>query len=168
MSDIEKEGRYYSRIFFVPSVVARHCTLGGKKAAADAAHCDEVGPQSYGTTFKVIMYDTNIHLIPLGFAHFVGTAKYEYYRTVFPACKKISGFEVPERTTTLDQQKSIENAYREFFNEAKMFLGFLHVRKNMGIKLGASKEIRWSLYEHAMHVISRPAMDAIVAEHKEA
>ena len=49
-----------------------------------------------------------------------------------------------------------------------MFLDPLHVRKNMGVKLGATKAIGFSLYERAMHAPSRPAVDAIVAGYTEA
>lgn len=44
-----------------------------------------------------------------------------------------------------------------------MFLDLLHVRKNMGSKLGATKEIGLSLYERALHAPSRSAVDEIVA-----
>ena len=102
MSDIAEDGRYYGGLLFVPSVAARYYSLGRKTAAADAAHCHVVRPQSYGTTLEVVTYDTNIHLLPLVFAHFVGAESYEYWRTAFEACKEIPGFDVAERTTIDD------------------------------------------------------------------
>lgn len=65
MSDITDNGRYYGGLLFVPRVAAQYCELGRMTTAADAAHCDVVGPQSYGTTFEVVTYDTNRHLLPV-------------------------------------------------------------------------------------------------------
>ena len=79
MSDIEDGKRYYGGMIFVPSVAERYVACGRKTTAADAAHCDGIGPQSYGTTFEVVTYDTNMHLLPLVFAHFVGVECYEYW-----------------------------------------------------------------------------------------
>ncbi|PXF40085.1 hypothetical protein BWQ96_10211 [Gracilariopsis chorda] len=94
MTDISDEGRYYGRLLFVPSVAAAYCQYGRRTAAADAAHCDGVGPQSYGTTFEVVTYDTNMHLLPLLFAHFIGTEDYGTWEKVFEECKLIPGFDV--------------------------------------------------------------------------
>ena len=71
-SDIDENGRYYGGFIFNPSVAQRICATGRMTASADAAHCDGIGPQSYGTTFEVVAYDVNNHLFPLIFAHFVG------------------------------------------------------------------------------------------------
>ncbi|PXF39881.1 hypothetical protein BWQ96_10412 [Gracilariopsis chorda] len=62
VSDISDAGRYYGGILFVPSVASRYCLSGRSTAGADAAHCDGVGPQLYGSTLEVVTYDTNVHL----------------------------------------------------------------------------------------------------------
>ena len=141
MSDIAEDGRSYGGLLFVRSVAARYCALGCKTAAADVAHCDGLGPQSYGTILEVVTYDTNMHLLPLVFAHFVGAERYEYWRIVFEACKEIPGFDVAERTTIVDQEKRIDKAYKEVFNEAKMFLDPLHVRKTCELNLGLRRQL---------------------------
>lgn len=41
-------------IVFVPSVSSQICKTGRTTSAADAAHCDGVGSESYGTTLKVV------------------------------------------------------------------------------------------------------------------
>ena len=120
-------------------------------ASADAAHCDGIGPQSYGTSFKVVGYDANNHLFPLVFAHFVGPESLQTWTQVFTACEKIDGFDVPLRTTIADQKKSIDSAYCLCFNHANLFLGPLHVKKNLGPRLGADKASGLSFYEQAVY-----------------
>ena len=71
-SDIDDNGRYYGGFIFTPSVAQRICATGRRTASADAAHCDGIGLQFYGTTFEVFAYDAKNHLFPLVFALFVG------------------------------------------------------------------------------------------------
>lgn len=167
MSDISDTGKYYGGLLFVPSVANRYVELGRKTAAADAAHCDGVGPQSYGTSFEVVTYDTNMHLLPLVFAHFIGPENNDNWKKVLRECAEIPGFDVPSRTTIVDQEKSIDCAYREVFKEAKMFLDPLHVKKNMGAKLGANKVLGLSLYERALLAPSRAKVDEIIEQYGE-
>ncbi|PXF42487.1 hypothetical protein BWQ96_07796 [Gracilariopsis chorda] len=165
MTDISDDGRYYGGLLFVPSIAAAYCQYGRRTAAADAAHFDNVGPQSCGTTFEVLTYDTNMHLLPLLFAHFIGTEDYGTWKKVFEECKLIPGFDVPARTTIVDQEKSIDRPYKKVFESAKTFLNLLHVKKNMGAKLGAAKAIGLSLYERALHAPTRAVVDHIVRQY---
>lgn len=76
--DIQVDGRNYSGIIFVPNVERKYVKEGRKTCATDAAHCDGVGPHSYGTTFDVVNYETNMRLLPIMFANLVGVECYEY------------------------------------------------------------------------------------------
>ena len=157
-SDIDDNGRYYGGFVFVPSVASHICATGRMTASADAAHCDGIGPQSYGTTFEVVSYDANNHLFPLVFAHFVGAECLETWTRVFQACAGIEGFDVPLRTTIVDQEKSIDSAYRACLKHAKLFLDPLHVKKNLGAKLGAEKASGLRSYERAVYA---PSMETV-------
>lgn len=168
-SDINEQDRYYGGFIFVPSIAAHICETGRKTCAADAAHCDGVGPQSYGTTFEVVCYDCNNHLIPIVFAHFVGPECLETWRHVFLACAAIDGFDIPERTTIVDQEKSIDGAYRECLQHARLFLDPLHVKKNLGAKLdGADKAMGLQLYEKAVYAPTVEAVNQICASYSPA
>ena len=150
-SDVDEHGRYYGGFVFVPSVASHICATSRTTCARDAAHCDGVGSQSYGTTFEVVAYDCNNHLFPLVFGIFVGPECLETWRNIFQACAAIDGFEVPSRTTIVDQEKSIDRAYRECLQHARIFLDPIHVKKNLGAKLeGAEKAIGLQLYEKAV------------------
>lgn len=105
------------------------CSTARKTGAVDAAHCKGLGTQSYGTTFEAILYDTNNNLVPILFAHHVGSECGDIWRTVFKAMKCIDGFDVPDRVTVVDQEKSIDAEYKTVFEHAKHFLDVLHVKK---------------------------------------
>ena len=147
IDDIDDGGLYYAGFIFTPSVATHMCATARMTCAADAAHCDGVGPQSYGTTCDVVAYDANNQLTLLVFAHSVGLECYDSWKMVFQACAMMDGFDVETRTTILDQERSIYKAYRECFKKAKFFLDPLHVRKNLRPKLGAIKAIGLQLYE---------------------
>ncbi|CAN8065712.1 unnamed protein product [Agarophyton chilense] len=105
ISDIKDTDRYHGGFLFVPSVAEQYCKKGRRTTAADAAQCDGVGPQSYGTTYEVVTYDTNHHLIPLLFAHFIGAECFETWMTMLEECSNTPGFDIAERTTIVDQKK---------------------------------------------------------------
>lgn len=167
MSDIEDCGRYYGGFWFIPTVATQYCQYGRKTASADAAHCEGIGPQSYGTTFEVVTYDANNHLLPVFFGHFVGAECYEYWKTVFDAMKGIDGYDVAERTTIVDQEKSIDSAYTDAMAHAKLFLDPLHVKKNMSKQLGPEKASALSLYEQAVYAPCKAAVDSIICQYGE-
>lgn len=131
----------------------------------DAANCDGIGPQSYGTTFELVTYETNMHLLPLVFAHFIGAECAEYWKIVFQECKRLPGFDDPTITTILDQEKSIYSAYKDTFTHAKLFLDPVQVRKNLGAALGSKRADRLSLYDKALYALIRSAVDKIVAQY---
>lgn len=165
ISDIDDTGRYYGGMLFVSSVVDRYSQLGRRTAFADAAHYNGVGPQSYGTTFEVITYDTNMKILLPVFAHFIGTENYKYWKTVFEAAKHLTGFDVPTLNTIVNQEKSIYRAYKDVFEHAELFLDPFHVRKNMGGKLGSSKAIGFSIYDRALYAPTKSMVDEIVAHY---
>lgn len=168
LSDIKDGFTFYGGFTLVMPVASTYVLKGRKTAAADACHCDGIGPQSYGTLFEVVTYDANNHILPLVFAHFVGSECEEYWTSVFNACKSLPGFDITERTTIVDQEKSIDTAYRKVMERAKLFLDPLHVKKNMGPKLGSEKAVGLSLYERAVRAPSQAEVDNLVAEYPEA
>lgn len=161
LGDINDAGNYYAGFIFTPSIARHMCMTARMTCAADAAHCDGVGTQSCGTTFGVLSYDANNQLTPLVFAHSVGPECYESWKVVFDACAELEGFDVESRTTIVDQEKSIDKAYRECFTNAKLFLDPLHVKKNLGPKLGAGKAIGLHLYEQAVHAPTVEALEDV-------
>lgn len=142
LSDIEDDGRYNSGIIFVPNVARQFIKEGRKTFAADVAHCDGVGPQAYGTTFEVVTYDTNMHLLSLLFALFMGAECHEYWKIVFEECKNLEGCNDEAGTTIVYQEKSIDSAYKEVFQNAKLFQNPMHVRKKHG-KLFGDTSYSW-------------------------
>lgn len=113
MSDISENGRYYRVFPFVLSFEALYAEHGRKTASADTAHKSAASPQTYGATF-VVTYDTNILPLLLPFACFIDAEFHEKWKTLFEDCKKIDFFDVPMRTTIVDQEKSTGNAYERF------------------------------------------------------
>lgn len=58
VSDIIDYCTYYSFFFFFFSNVAnKFCRKSLIPCAADAANCERIGTQSYGTTFEVVTFD---------------------------------------------------------------------------------------------------------------
>lgn len=161
VADICDEGLYYGGFVFTPSIASHMCKEGRLTMAADAAHCEGVGPQSYGTTFEVVGYDTNNHLIPLVFGHSVGPECYEFWKIIFDACAAIDGFDIAQRTTIVDQEKGIAKAYREAVKNSKLFMDPLHVKKNLASKLGAHKNAGIDLYEQAVRAPTVEGVDSI-------
>lgn len=121
MSDIEDSGRYCGGTLFVSSITDRFLQLGKRTGAANATHRDGVRPQSYGTTFEVITYDSNMHILLLVFAHLISTADYDYWKTVFEAAKTLARFGVPTCTTIVEQYQSIDAAYKKVLEYVKLF-----------------------------------------------
>lgn len=129
VSHIRDDGRYYSGFLFVPSMSRSVGEMGRDTCAAEAAHCDGVERQSYGTTFEVLGYDANNHLCPIVFPHFLGAESMDTWGEVFKACYLINGFDTSRRTTIVDQENGTDRAYRKYMSKAKLFLDPLHVKK---------------------------------------
>lgn len=53
----------------------------------------------------MLAYDTNNYLVPIFSTILVGAECYDYFRSVFSACKDINGFDVEGRVTIVDQEK---------------------------------------------------------------
>lgn len=107
-------------------------------------------------------------MLPLIFAHFIGSECYDNWPLVFKEWAELPGFDVPDRTIIFDQEKSIDKAYKDVFKHAKMFLDPLHVRGNIGCKLAANRAVGLSLYDRALHAPSKIAVDEIVAHYSDA
>lgn len=75
------------------------------KTTADATHFQGVGPQSCGTVFRVLEFDSNNHITPLVFTHLVGTESEDTWGPVLIALKMGTGLDVVRCTTIVDQQK---------------------------------------------------------------
>lgn len=166
LSDISDDSQYYAGFLFVPSIAKHMCEFGRKTASADAAHCQGKGPQSYGTTFEVVLYDCNNQLTPICFSHSVGTEGRETWDFVFEALKSIPHFDEPDRVTIVDQEKSIDSSYKSIMHNAKLFLDMLHVKKNMAPALGAEKAIGIALYEKACRAPTRALVDGFKVQYK--
>lgn len=102
-----------------------------------------------------------MHRLPLLFAHFFGPENNDSWKKVFEECTRMPGFDVVGKTTKVDQQKNIEKAYNKVFENAKMFLDPIHVKKNMGAKVVAARAIALSSYERALNTTSCAAVDKI-------
>ena len=155
LTDIKDDESYYGGFTFVPSIASTVCKYGRNTGCADAAHCEGKGLNSYETTFKVVVYDANYSIIPVLFAHFIGVESYDYWRTVFENCSEIEEFDVIRRTLIVDQEKSIDTAFDDVVKNVKLFLDPLHVKKNMGPKLGSLKASGVALYERDLHAPSK-------------
>lgn len=107
VDDVSDNGIHYGGIVFVPVASKTYALNGRMSTAADAVHCNGVGPHSYCTYFEVVTYDTNMHLLPLTFKHFVGTKCHDYRKEIFFHCKQIAGFDVPLQNTVVYQKKSL-------------------------------------------------------------
>lgn len=113
VSDIKDGQKHYGRFLFVPSVATHFCHTAHLFFSTDASHCQGVESQRYGTKFEVVLYDCNKHLLPIRFAHFIGTESEDTWLQVVQAVKKIDGFDVEGRVTIFDQDKSIDKAYHQ-------------------------------------------------------
>ena len=138
-SDIVEGRRYYSGFVFVLNIASHFCRYGRSTTAVDPAHCQGSGPQLYGTTYEVVVYDANRNLVPLLFAHTVATESEESWTMVLRNLKNVSGFDVKSRVTIVDQGKSIDCSFQKTMENAKLFLDPLHVKKNMAKALGKEK-----------------------------
>ena len=102
------------------------------------------------------------------FGHFIGAENYDYWRLVFETCKDIVGFDIPGRITVVNQEKSIEKAYKDTFEHATVFLDPLHVKMNMSSKLGLGKSRGLALYERAVYAPSKTEVDQITFKYSTA
>lgn len=144
-------------------VASTYSQRGRKKTAADPFHCDGIDPQSYGTLFKVVTYDTSNQMLSLELAYFVGSECEEYWTSLFEAYKCLPGFDVTELTSIVDQEKTIDTAYHKVMRNAKLFLDPLHVKKNMGLKLGNDKDVVLSMYDRSVCVPSKREVAKIIS-----
>lgn len=147
-------------------VVSAYLNRGSKTAAADACNCDGIGLQYYGTLLKAITYETNNQLLSLVLVHYVGSECEEYWKSGFVACKCLPDFNIAEQTTIVDREKSIDKAYQKVVRIAKLFLDALHVKKNMGPKLGNDKAVGLFMYDCAVHAPSKGEADKLISEYR--
>ena len=168
LKEIQDDEVYYAGFRFIPSIAAHMCKFGSKTGSADAAHCEGKGLNSYGTTFEVVLYDTNYNIVPIFFAHFIGAECYDYWHSVFKKCSTVDNFDIPQRTIIVDQEKSIDTAFEDDTQHAKLFLDPLHIKKNMTPHLGALKAKGIALYERAMYAPSKKHADDIIVQYTDA
>ena len=166
-SDVANRKVYYSGFVFVPSIASDFCESGRMTTSADAAHCQGCGPQSYGTTFEVVGYDATHNLVPLLFAHSVGTECEETWTIVFSKLKAVPGFDVPGRVTIVDQEKSIDTSFSNVMQHACLFLDPLHVKKNMAVYVGRERATALLKYSRAVRAPSTATVAAIKREYGE-
>ena len=116
-----EDGHYYSGLLFIPSIAKSYYTSGRLTARADSVQCEGFGMQSYGTAFQVVGYDANHQICPIVFSHFIGPGDKESWVKVLKACADIPGFDIDRRVKIVDQEKSIDAAYRDVMKNAGMF-----------------------------------------------
>lgn len=165
VQDIMDDEQYYAGFIFMPSICKHMAATCRKTSAADAAHCQGLGPQSYGTTYEVVLYDTNNHITPICFAHSVATENGETWKSVFQNVATIDGFDCPGRVIVTDQEKGIDTAFSKVMCNAKLFLDFLHVKKNMISSLGVEKAMGPALYKRALWAPSQGRCELIKEEY---
>lgn len=165
ISVISDDGKYYGGLIFSSTVAERYFMSGRRTAAAHAAQCDGVKPQSYETTFEVVTYDTNNHVIPIDFGHSVGPECYETWCVIFEECKRVPGFDTEDRTTLLHQKKCIRKAYEHVFDNVKLFLDPVHVKRKLGDRLGAKKAVGLCMYDSAVWAPTKAAVEGIIRDY---
>lgn len=82
---------------------------------------------------------------------------------MFTALKQIPGFDRDGRVTIVDQEKSIDTAFRSSMEHARLFLDALHVRKNMAAYLGAERANGTALYDRALYAPTTHIVDEVKA-----
>ena len=164
VSDIKEGENYYSGFLFVPSVASTLVKSCRMTCSADAAHCQGVGVQSYGTILRCAVYDANNHLNTICFAHFVGTESRELWGRVFEAVKEVHGFDISRRVMVTDQEKGIDSAFDDVFGSAKQFYDMMHVKKNMLPTLGCEKSTAPYLLKQAIWAPTKSMCDGIIAK----
>lgn len=109
-------------------------------------------------------YGANSHLIPLTFSHFVGPKLLQTCLTALNACKRIPVwmFKIEQPLFTKRKPFILLTKTREF---AKMFLDPLHVRINLGPRLGMGKSVCLSLYDIALYAPSVSEVASVKEEH---
>lgn len=137
---------------------------GRMTTTADVAHCEGHGPQSYGTIFEAAIYDTNNHICPLLFDHSVGTEREETWMPIFQAMADLDAFNVERRTYVVDQQKSINLAFRRTMEKYNLFLDWMHVRNSMAPKIRTERSQRLSLNDMALKAPSKHQCDEIKSQ----
>lgn len=96
---------------------------------ADDAHFEGFESQYFGEKFEFAGYDTKHDLYPLVFAHHVGLNCRKTWTTVIEACSKFTVFYFEGRSTSMDEDKSIESVYSTTLLQAKFYP--VHIKKNM-------------------------------------
>lgn len=150
LSDISDSSRYNGGIAFVPNVAENFFHTARNCATADVSYCQGVGPQSYGTTFEVVLYDANHNISPLCSSLSVAMVLEETWGLVFNAIGGICSFDIPGRVTLMDLEKAIDSAYRTAMTHPKLFMDMLHIKKKMHPTLGLEKTHGSVLYEKAV------------------
>lgn len=62
----------------------------------------------------MVMYDTNIQLLPVIFGHLVYEDSYDTWQVILVEIKRILGSDVAERTTIVDSEKLWTRHARRF------------------------------------------------------
>lgn len=127
-------------------------------AAADAAHCQGFGTQSYGMAFDVIVYDTNNHIIAIYFSHYVAAEGSEMWNKVIQSVAEIDGFNVENRVTVVYQEKIIDTSYK-LLQKIHMFLDTFHAKQSMRSAIGTEIITGLNFYELAVLVPPRFILD---------
>lgn len=118
-------------LVFIPNISRHIFTHGRMTTFADAAHFQGFVPQSYGTTIVYIVHDKKNHTMPKYFGHYVGSECSEIWKELFQSVAQIDGLYVDNRAAFLDQKKIIDSSYQSTMKKSHIFLGMLHVKKNI-------------------------------------
>lgn len=111
-----------------------------------------------------MVYETNNHVVPVCFAHFVGTECEQIWTSVFQLTKDVPGFDVPGRVTIVNQEKSIDKDYRNTMTQASLFLDQLHVKKNITALIGNKRTSGVALCQLACSAPSKDMVDTFKSQ----
>lgn len=71
ISNIDYAMQYHGKLLLIRWVASHCCNYGRQTMSFDAEHCWAAGPQSYGTSFEVVIYDSSSHVVPITVSHAV-------------------------------------------------------------------------------------------------
>lgn len=77
-----------------------------------------------------------------------------------PGCHR--GFDISDRFTIVDYEKSIDTEYRAAMKDAQLFLDALNIKKNISSVLGADHARSLALYDCALYDLSTSMADSII------
>lgn len=121
------------------SISAHLSEMGRMTSTEDAEHFQGLSAYSYSKIFQAVVYDTKNHVCQLVVSDSVGKESEDTWLLIFQALKLLLGFVAKRRTTIVDQEKSIDKAFKSTMSNDNRVLDWMHVRKNVPSAIVAEK-----------------------------